>query len=169
MITKLGKMKVPITLVVLGFIVVAASTVFLGEINTRSQMPQPYSASIQGRLGQTTLALGSFSFHPISAIITDQSPVCLMLIAVKIDGPIFDTSNKGIFLMGNQHTYPPASIHAIGQDAPFGLHKVRAYAFNPTELCEQGELKLEDLALMVVRPEGIGIMSFVSSNIQASK
>lgn len=120
----------------------------------------PHSSFAQGRIGLPTITIGSVSIRPVSATLTQKLPVCLVLIAVEMRGPAFGISDSGIFLMGSKRTYPATSITPIGQDALFGQQKIRAFGFNPTELCQQGDLKIEDLALLVVRPAGIGVLSF---------
>lgn len=141
----------------------------LFQVGNDSSTPGTASTFAQGRIGLSSITLGNASVHPISAIVTDKAPVCLVLIAVEMQWPTIGSSDGGIFLLGDQRAYPAVSVHPIGQDAPFGQHKIRAYSFNPTELCQQDELKIEDLALMVVRPEGIGIVSFAAPHtIKAS-
>ncbi|MGC1378236.1 MAG: hypothetical protein WA821_18540 [Anaerolineales bacterium] len=131
-------------------------------------LPGSLSAFAQGRIGAPTLTLGDFSIHPISAVITDKGPVCLVLLGVEMVKRAFGVSDGEIFLMGSRRTYAAATILPVGQDTGFGQHKVRALAFHPTELCKQGEVRIEDLALLVIHPAGIGIVSF-SAPIAAVK
>ncbi len=125
-------------------------------------LPDSISAFAQGQIGVPTLTLGNFSVHPVSAVVTNEGPVCLVLVAVEITGQTFRVSDGPIFLMANRRAYPTASIHVIGQDAPFGQKKTRALAFHPTELCKQGLFQLQDLALLVTHPNGVGVVSFAA-------
>lgn len=130
----------------------------------------PHSSFAQGRIGLPTMTIGSVSIRPVSAALTNKGPVCLVLIAVEMRSPAFGVSDSGIFLMGSKRTYPANSITLIGQDTLFGQQKIRAFGFNPTELCQQGDLKIEDLALLVVRPAGIGVVSFaIPSAVKTGK
>lgn len=119
------------------------------------------SAFIQGQIGLSTLKLGNVSIRPISAAITNKTPVCLVMVAVEMQGPAFGVPDGGVFLMGNRrHTYPSTSLASLGQDSFFGQRKVRVFGFNPSELCTQDELKIEDLALLIIQPVGVGVVSF---------
>lgn len=115
----------------------------------------------QGRIGLPTITIKNVSIHPISAAITNRAPVCLVLIAVEMQGPAFGVPDGGVFLVGSQRRiYPATSITPLSQDTFFGQRKIRAFGFNPVELCQQGELKVEDLALLIVHPAGVGVVSF---------
>ncbi len=137
---------------------------------THPSLPGSLSSFVQGQIGVPTLALGNLSIHPVSAVITNKGPVCLVMVAVEITGQAFRVSDGAIFLMSDQRTYPTANIYTIGQDAPFGQKNTRALAFHPTELCKQGQFEVEDLALLVVHPTGIGIVSFAApTTVKANK
>lgn len=141
-------------------IVLVIATLILWPTSA-SAAPKYLSVFTQGQIGRTTITLGSVSIHPLSAAITNTAPVCLVFVAVEMQGPAFSVPEGGVFLMGSQRrTYPASSITPLGHDLPFGQRKVRAFGFNPTELCQQGELKIEDLTLLIVHPTGVGVVSF---------
>lgn len=145
--------------------------ILLMQSKNSSPIPGHLAAFTQGRIGLPTVTVGSVSIHPISAAITNRAPVCLVLIAVEMQGPAFGIPDGGVLLVGSQRrTYPATSVTSIGQDTLFGQRKIRAFGFNPVELCQQGELKVEDLALLIVHPAGVGVVSFATSPaIKASK
>lgn len=118
------------------------------------------SAFAQGEIGIPTLRLGDISIHPFSAIITNKAPVCLVFMGVEIERRFWDGE---LYLMNGLHTYPAASVLPIGQDALFGQKQIRAIAFHPDDLCQRGSFKIEDLSLLLVHPNGIGIISFVGT------
>ena len=144
--------------------------ILLAHSTLTPAVPGPLSTFAQGQIGLPTLRLGSLFVRPISAIVTNKAPVCLALVAVEIRDQVFGAPDSGIFLLGNQRAYPPTSITPVAQDALFGQRKIRAFGFSPIELCKKGNLTIEDLALLVIRPEGIGVVSFAASETaQANK
>lgn len=145
--------------------------ILLIQSTATSAAPGHLATFAQGRIGLSTVTIGSVSIHPIAAAITNRAPVCLVLIAVEMQGPAFGVPDSGVLLIGSQRRiYPATSITPLGQDAIFGGRKIRAFGFKPVELCQQGELRVEDLALLIVHPAGVGVVSFaISPVIQASK
>ena len=137
--------------------------ILLVQSTTASAAPGHLAAFAQGRIGLPTVIIGSVSIHPISAAVTNRAPVCLVLIAVEMQGPNFGVPEGGVLLIGSQRrTYPATSITPLGQDALFGQRKMRVFGFNPIALCQQGELRVEDLALLIVHPAGVGVISFAA-------
>lgn len=135
--------------------------IFFLKPSTASAATGRLATFAQGRIGLPTVTVGKVSIHPISAAITNREPVCLVLIAVEMQGPAFGIPEGGVLLMGDQrHTYPASSITPLGPDLLFGQRKIRAFGFNPIELCQKGELKIEDLALLIIHPVGVGVVSF---------
>ena len=132
---------------------------------SRSVGPGSLLAYAQGPIGVPTLTLGDYSIRPINAVITDKSPVCLVLIAAEIREQVLGAPDSNIFLMGSKRTFAAASITPIGNDSVFGQQRIRAFAFHPTELCRQGDVRIEDLSLLVVRPAGVGIVSFAAPKV----
>ena len=126
------------------------------------------AAFAKGPIGTFTLTLGGVTIRPLTAVLTDQPHVCLALIAAEMDGQAFEVPENGVFLMGNQRVYPAISVTSIGQDTLFGQQKIRAFAFNPSALCGHGGIKIEDLALLLIRPVGTGVVSFTNPQTASS-
>ena len=131
-------------------------------------LPRPFIGIVRGQVGLPTLTLGDFSIHPITVLVTNKGPVCLVLIAAEMDGQPFGVQDDGIFLMGDQRVYASTAVVPIGHDALFGQQKIRAFAFHPIELCQEGKVGLEDLSLLVVRPEGVGVVSFANPKLDGT-
>lgn len=126
------------------------------------------SAFAKGPIGTFTLTLGGVTIRPLTAVLTDQPHVCLALIAVEMRGQAFEVPENGVFLMSNQRVYPAVGVTSIAQDTLFGQQKIRAFAFSPSALCGHGGIKIEDLALLVIRPIGTGVVSFTNPQTAAS-
>ncbi len=107
---------------------------------------------------QSTLQLGDISIRPIAfQSARENNPfICLLYVGVKVEQRFWDGK---LYLVSGPQIYPTIDLLPIGQDSLLTRQQTRVFAFQPNELCQRGPLSPKEISLLLVHPNGVGMVS----------